>query len=188
MIKEVYDSAKSNSLTGLYIYGDFEALDFSNVTIHDSYFDGYTNFHKSKFPEENKVFYHTKFKKFKIPPTQHIKNSHFDPSCIFTDCNITNTNLSKENKKTEQLKKDIISLISFIDTSQRSLNLIKLKCSISYSKGVKKLLDILIQENFLEKHNQDLYKINQKFYDNIPNIKLGNFPPELESILEEIIK
>ncbi|MEB3312028.1 MAG: NACHT domain-containing protein, partial [Snowella sp.] len=197
MIKDVYELAKSNTLSGLYIYGDFEALDFSNVTISDSHFDSYMNFHKSKFPEDSKVvFYHTKFKKFNIPQTQHIKNSHFDSSCIFTDCNIddiTNINLSKENKKIEQLKKDIITLISFIDTSQRSLNLIKQKCSISYSKGIKKLVDILLQKDFLilvEKstHNQDLYKINQNFYDEIPNIKLGNFPPELEIMLEEIVK
>lgn len=192
LIQDLFDT--KSVITGLCIYGDFGSLDFEGLVIQDSFFVEYLNFHKSAFSKEEKIiFFSTKFKDFDIPETKKIKSSHFDPTCEYINCNINEillVNVSKEAKKIASLRKDIISIASYIDISQRSLNMIKQRCSVSYRKGTQKLLKELCDEGFLElddKKSGDLYKLKSKFYDDIPSIKLDDFPVELEEIIERML-
>ena len=48
------DQVSTRQLKGLYIYGDFPAMDFSNLIVIDSIFDSYKNFLRCKFNEETR--------------------------------------------------------------------------------------------------------------------------------------
>lgn len=176
----------------LYIYGEFYSLDFQNIKVSDSCFDSFSNFYKSKFPSDNKViFYDTSFKNCNYPQTQNIKKDFFDKSCAFINSNmseICEINTQKGLNNLEQLKKDIISIVKSISTSKKSINLIKKRSNISYSKGLSKLITELLEIELLEKEdragNEPLFKIRSVYHDNIADIKLGVFPEILDDFLK----
>lgn len=90
----------------------------------------------------------------------------------------------------ENTRKDILSLLGYIDTSQRSLNQIKQNCRVIYPRGIEKLLDLLYKSDFLEtikKSGSKMYKLRNEFHDEIPAINLGVFPEALESLIESIL-
>ncbi|MEB3121291.1 MAG: hypothetical protein VKL41_08715 [Snowella sp.] len=101
---------------------------------------------------------------------------------------ICEINVQKDLNNLEQLKKDIISIVKSISTSKKSINLIKKKGGINYSKELGKLIDELLEIEFLEKEdkggNESLFKIRSLYHDNIAHIKLGIFPEILDDFLK----
>ncbi|NEZ57063.1 RNA-binding domain-containing protein [Adonisia turfae] len=192
LIKDVYET--KDLIIGLFIYGDFGALDFSQINVQDSRFDGYYSFFKCNFPDKDGiVFYTTKFSNIHIPKTKGIRKTYFDSTCEYFNCNLDDVftlNVSKKTKKLENLRRDISSIIGYIDTSQRSLNKIKQNCKVTYPKGIEKLLDLLYKGGFLktvEKSGSKMYKLKNELHDAIPSINLGIFPEDLESLIESIL-
>ncbi len=191
LVRYIYGS----TISSLYIYGDLGSLDFRNMSIRDSHFDSYDSFFKSEFPEEDVLlFFATRFSHIKSSNSRRIRPSYFDSSCQYNDCNLNeifNENSSKEDKKMKDMTKDIGSLFGYIDTNQKSINKIKQRCSITYSKGVEKLLKLLCDNEFLEvidKQGQKMYKVKKEFHDDIPNIKLGILPEKLEDFIKDEVR
>ncbi len=93
LICELYGN--DQILQYLFIYGNFFELDFSNLEIRDSKFDGYTKFLKSKF--DNTKFFYSQFKNIKgTLPSQNNDILYFDVSCELFD-------LAGQVRNTEQL-------------------------------------------------------------------------------------
>lgn len=188
---------KVNTIQHLYIYGDFYSLNFSDLTIINSTFYQYKNFKKSIFPEikNNKkiIFKNTKFNYTDIGSSKtKIINTFFDKDCKYIDSDIEE--IAKETsteveRKINEIKEDIKILCNFL-TSKKSINIIKLNCEnkMNYRKKIEKFLSWLAGIKFLDevvgKSKETQYKINSKYRDNIPNIKLGIFPSEIEKEIE----
>lgn len=189
VLKKLYSS--DSKIKGLFIYGAFYSINFSNINIIDGLFDNYTNFSKCNFStREDKIFYFVTFRNMQLPIVKTIKKSFFDSSCNYIESNIneiTEQLDSSSNKKIEQVKRDFITITKYIETSQKSENLIKKHCTIQDHRGIKKFLLKLVTIGYLETIENDLYKISKKYYDHIPSIKLGNFIDEIEDFLEELI-
>ena len=184
LLQKVYNS--TTILRGVFIYGDFYPINFMDIRIHEGLFDNYNNLIKCTFPNEDiEIFTYVTFRYIHLPTNKKIKKIFFSETCIHEDSNILEITTYEENssnKKIEQYRQDIISLTKYIETSQKSENLIKRHCNIKYQKGEKKFLNKLIGEGYIEL-SHDLYKISSSFYDDIPSIKLGDFPDSLEKIL-----
>lgn len=187
LLQQIYNST---TLSKIFIYGDFYPINFSNIKVREGLFDGYTNILKCNFPQaEEKIFFYTTFRNLELPQNKKIKKGFFDSSCIFQNTNIIDLTRHEEEsnqKMIEQNRKDIVSLTRYIETSKKSLNLIKKHCSIRYPKGEKKFIHKLIGLGFIEALPNELFKIVPDYYDQIPSIKLGILPAEMEEALEHL--
>lgn len=185
LLLKIYNN--NHILNNLFIYGDFYPINLSNIKVKESLLDGYTNLIKCNFPTtEDILFYYVTFRNIELPANKKIKKAYFDSSCVFQNTNlndITNHEEESNQKMIEQNRRDIISLTKYIETSKKSENLIKRHCNIKYSKGEKRFLQRLIGIGYIESLANDLYKITSNYYDQIPSIKLGVFPQEIEDSL-----
>ncbi|ABV38262.1 Nucleoside phosphorylase-like protein [Shewanella sediminis HAW-EB3] len=185
-------TTNTTSIDGLHIYGEFHTLDFSNITITNSYFSEFEKFEDCIFPSESKVvFSYCEFNKITLKKANNIKTDIFEASCKFEDCNIMSEIKNQQDDdciKQKRVRDNIVSISRYIDTTQRSSNLIKLNTSVKWSKSHKGFLKSLISESFLEFTNKGLYKINHDYYDNLPDIKLGRFPDKLDEIVAKLAK
>lgn len=191
LISKAYNAKKK--IDGLYIYGEFRPLDLSDIVVINSNLFGYTNFSKCKFPDEKKlIFLNTEFKNFNIPKTKGILSCFFDSSCSFSRCNVKIvTEIASEAKleRSKSIRRDIISLVNYIDMYHRSLHLISRYTHIEYPQGLKFLLEKLVNKRFLEFNinNKKLYCISEEFVGMISSIKINEFPEELELIVDQLI-
>lgn len=188
LLKKIYES--SESIHGLFIYGHFYPISFTDIKVFGGLFDNYDNFIKCNFPEnEQKIFSFVRFRNIQLPSTKKLKEVFFDETCNFIRSNIMELTKHENNAtklKSDQNRQDIISLTKYIETSQKSENLIKRHCNIKYQKGERKLLNKLISEGYIILKTSNLYSISSKYYDFIPSIKLGEFPDELEKIVNKL--
>jgi nucleoside phosphorylase len=191
LLKEIYGTV--SPIYNLFLFGDFYALDLSETVITDSLFDGYTNIENCTFSNNSDtVFMYSTFQNITLKRRTGLKRSLFDQSCKFNNCNIQETLENVENledSNLEQLKKNFISLTRFLDTSSKSYNLIKIKCSIKWFKGEKKFLKLLHDFGYLDldkKGGTILYCISKEYHDAIPSVKIGRFPLKVEQLVLSI--
>ena len=90
---ELYDCRENDdgnvTVDGLFVYGDFPPIDFSELTIVGSRFSGYTNFAKCKFA--NSRFMYTVFERCggTCHAEQSLSTAVFDSSCDLGDLSET---------------------------------------------------------------------------------------------------
>ncbi|QQZ27530.1 ATP-binding protein [Thiothrix subterranea] len=193
LIRDIYDSSGLNYIKNVFIYGDFYPIDFTLFTWMDSSFVRYAGFAKSKFPEDDTVvFIATKFSDINILESTVLRKSFFDGTCQINNCNFDEVFVSlgsKKNQKIDLVRKDVVSIFSYMESYSRSYNKINQHCKVSYSKGLKKFLDLLCRYDvldFIKENGDELYKVNRRFFSSISSIKISVFPDELESVLTEI--
>lgn len=129
LIKELYQS--DNKLDKIFVYGDFFELDFSNLVIWNSRFDGYTKFTKSKF--NNTQFYYTEFQNMNnlLIEQQIWDNIVIDESCETNGFIKKRSESKKRQNKIELLKtlfKKINNKQSYIINRNKASLVDSMKC------------------------------------------------------------
>ena len=194
LIQELYNMNKS--INKLFIYGKFYSLDFREINIRDSEFNRYANFIDCSFPSDNSspIFYYTKFSNIQIPKSQKIHSKLFDNTCQYPNSNIDEiiklNDMKQENEK-EKIYKSIQFVCKKINTSRKSLKVLKNGKNIKYHKGESIFLENLIKINLLKKviwKTEEMYILNQEYYDDLHDIRIGEFPIELEDKINEIFE
>ena len=187
LLKELYNTEKS--ISSLFIYGDFYPLDFKDLIVRKSEFIEYMNFRKCIFPKssDKPTFYDTQFRDINIP------NSNTINSKLFKDCKYVNSNIeeiiiktdNKEEEKRKKIYKNIVAVCKKIGESQKLLKIFENEKTISINIKPQIFLQKLVNIGLLKKI-ESMYRIEKKYYSELPDIKLGDFPPELKEKIDEI--
>jgi ssDNA-binding Zn-finger/Zn-ribbon topoisomerase 1 len=190
LLTELYDG---KSISYLFIYGDFFPLDFSDITIRESAFINYETFIKCIFPSKfnRPIFSYTEFKNI------NIKSSNSLSSKLFDCCQYPNSNIQeifqeadkKEEDKKGKIYKDIVAVCKKIGESKKALKVFENERTIKSNGKVLIFLNKLIDIGLLEQvdyKNEIQYKINIDYYDELPDIRLGDFPPKLREKIDDV--
>lgn len=190
LLTELYDG---ESISYLFIYGDFFPLDFTNITIRESEFVNYETFIKCIFPSKSNkpIFYYTEFKNI------NIKSSNSISSQLFDCCQYPNSNIQeifqeadkKEEDKKGKIYKDVVAVCKKIGESKKSLKVFENERTIKSNTKVSIFLNKLVEIGLVEQvdyKNEIQYKINRDYYEELPDIKLGDFPPELKEKIDDV--
>lgn len=187
LLKKLYNN--DTHISYLFIYGDFYPLDFTGLTIRESEFIKFINFQKCIFAE-NTSFSYSHFKDINISKSDSITSKLFD-YCQYTNSNIEEMTKEVDDKKSNkevELYKDISAICKKIGESQKLQKVFEnektIKSNIKTKKFLSTLVDVelLVEKNF---KNEIMYRVNQKYYDELPDMKLGDFPPELRERINE---
>jgi len=193
LLTELYNT--QNTISNLYIYGELYPLNFKGIQIRDAEFNDYEDFINCVFPSDNSpIFYYTKFVNINIPNSNKINSNMFDSSCQYDNSNIEEVikiTDNKINKKKNDIYKDIVSICKKIDTSAKLLKVFINENTIKSVKPNKVLnfiaklieIELLIED---KKKNEKIYRINHKYYDELPDIKLNDFTEELKEKINSI--
>ena len=195
LLLKLYNS-DANSIRYLFIYGTFYPLDFSQITVHDSKFDGFTNLFLSDFPSKKTVFYYSIFKGtdteegFKIP--KHV----FDSTCNLTS-GLLNTIDTHEKEKSRifiLLKNDIRKFFrSFVESNSfRKKSLNKITSSFSSRLSRKDFLEACLKENIILREtikHKDIFVVSNKYYSSILQLlNQNNLDGKLEKFCHKLMK
>ena len=161
LLKELFDG----DLRNIYIYGDFYPLDFCDITIFDSYFDGYNKLSSSIFPTNKTVFLYCSFKNLSFQGNPHIPGVVFDESCDIPKNLKTFINLNTQSKEKlfeiikNDLKKFLKSFASSGTFTSKSLNKIfsNYSSKIDRQKFIKEAIDNEIIEKGTIKRNDRIF-------------------------------
>lgn len=180
----------SGILTNVHIFGSFFALDFRNVQFMNSTFNKYEKFDECIFPNPCKsVFSYCEFRNINLEKNTDINEHHFEGSCKFVDSNIqTKLKAQEEDRESfrNKIKDNIISIVKYIDTTQRSFNLIKKHTTVKWNQSHKGFLSILNNYDFLQIDNKGLYRVHESYYDDLPDLKIGKLGLKTGNLISTI--
>jgi len=147
------------------------------------------NFRECIFPKssDKPTFYDTQFRDINIP------NSNTINSKLFKDCKYVNSNIeeiiiktdNKEEEKRKKIYKNIVAVCKKIGESQKLLKIFENEKTISINIKPQIFLQKLVNIGLLKKI-ESMYRIEKKYYSELPDTKLGDFPPELKEKIDEI--
>jgi len=183
------------NISKLFIYGDFYTLNFQEVIISESEFHKYNNFSNCLFSDNSteSTFNYVSFNYMNIPNSKGIHSKLFN-KCHYNESNIEEVakgNSIKQEKEEIKIYKSIQFVCKKIDNSRKSLKVLKNGKNIKYNKGELVFLDKLISIGLLQQDvwkGEDMYMINKKYYDSLPDIKMGEFPEELEEKINKVFE
>lgn len=196
-LSELYD----NNVRYLFVYGDFFALDFSNLKVRDSGFYDYTNFEKSQFPLHKKVFYTTEFRGIAPKANLDAEIEIFDSSCELNK-RLKHAIVKGEENKGELLsliKNDFILVFSILYKNRsfvaKSENIFKTKRGKIYPKlSMQDYLSFFIEKGVFGRERSHAstskyhYFVEDPFKDDIRYlITNGNLRGPLEGIFKSFI-
>ena len=166
------------------IFGDFIAIDFSEVTIDSGYFKGYDNLWKCKFPEYERIV----FKKTKFVETgdKYFSKERISP-LYFSECDLDSLLKEKiniidqsKNKKFDKIKADIKSILRVGYKS----NMFSYKSDLVYKKDCGTLKSGLSLTEYLS-------LLQEKGFLKVEDGKTGghgyNTPKDKQNIIKEFI-
>lgn len=187
-IRDLYnaipDLDRESKIEGLFIYGDYPSLDFSNLQIWNSGFYNYSNFITSRFA--NAKFYYSEF----ISTGGNYASDTFDASTFDSTCKlgeltdtlalIESTEKSNRNLCESELKKFFRSFYkgaSFIDQK-----IIYMQFSGKIEKLSKRNFDSFVRMNILKvaviKNIDNFYVITDEYQESVYRFLNNNFMDE----------
>jgi adenylate kinase family enzyme len=75
----------SRNITQCHVFGPFVALDFTDLQIFNSSFDGFENLDKCLFPKETTVFFNSNFSRTSPTFEATFNSKIFDPTCVLNE-------------------------------------------------------------------------------------------------------
>jgi len=192
LLRTVYQ----NNLINIFIFGEFYAMDFNNLTIRDSIFIGYNNLFKSIFPKEKNVFYYCIFKDLEVKGKPHIAEEIFDETCEIPDelKFVIALDKEKSEKLYELLKSDIKKFFrNFVTANsfdEKTYNQIHIAFSTNLNKRI--LIDEALRYGIIgineEKMKKEFYEINKDYYLSILTLLNQNkMEPSLEKFCVKLL-
>jgi nucleoside phosphorylase len=184
-----------------FVYGEFFALDFSMLEVRDSGFYDYSNFEKSNFPINKKVFFTTEFRDIAPKARVDAEIGIFDSSCELNKRLKHAVVKGKENRAELMalIKNDFILLFSVLYRNRsfvkKSENIFKTKRAKIYPKlSMQDYLSFFIETGVFGKERSHTsnskyhYFVEDTFKDDVRYlITNGNFRGSLESIYKSFI-
>lgn len=195
-ILELYDCQEDNSqrhtLSGVYIYGDFPQMDFSNLTVSNSRFSGYTSFAQCKFA--NTRFMYTVFERCggERKANRSLSTVAFDRSCDLGDLVQTLQQISTSRNTDEALieaevKKFFRAFLHggrLVDIGQSQM-----KFSARLAKLSEGDVDRLVVRGYLQVKDKSLderrYVIGPSLKDSVHRLLASNY---VGRIMQEFIE
>lgn len=175
------DLSCKQKINGLFIYGDFPPLNFSNLEVWNSKFSNYNNFLTSKF--DNSKFYYCKFEGIN---NEHISDTFsgqiFDSTCDIGDLDNAITHIQSTTESNNALieaefKKFIRSFYknaNFKDQKKSYINFSTKVASLN-ARNFDNLIKIELIDVSREKSNEIYYKISLAYEQSIYNFLINNF-------------
>ena len=176
------DERGRSTVIGLCVYGDFPPIDFSNVTVMQGRFVGYTKFVTCKF--NNARFLYCKFDRCRSSETagDSFSSALFDASCDLGDLTQTlqmvNVGKEAENAMVEaEVKKFLHCFFKgnhFVDTKTAHMKFSSRLSGLSLDK-----FDRLIKKGYLEvtveKHDETYYEISNVLKQSVYRLLVNNY-------------
>lgn len=185
---------------GLYIYGDFFPINFTNLTIYESLFDGFTNMQKCLFPDHKTVFHYTTLVNIDVDIKQTFNKELFDSnSCNMDEEFIRRFNgaIRSSNKIQELCINDLKKILkvgfsggAFFWKSELIYRNVRFSNNIS----LHSYLDFLCEKEVFKKEKSKSGNLSgyvvSKLYRNSAKYLITNnkLKPELECIIVSMLE
>ncbi len=161
LIMKLYNS--DDKLEYLFIFGEFYELDFSNIKIWNSKFDGYTKFFNSKF--DRTEFYYTQFINMRVSSIsiEMTNNAKFDETCELFELSKQLRNVNGSLNAEEELR----SLMKHLYKRNQSMEY-RIKKNNEYKINQ---MNCLLEHNFVTVKEQTIHLIYELQSDKAFEIK-----------------
>ncbi|MFP1736450.1 NACHT domain-containing protein [Lonsdalea quercina] len=202
-IKFIYSVEEGREvIDGLTIFGDFYPLNFQSTTVRNGYFDNYTEFYKSSFPQGKRVFELCEILNVSESEMRGVPFSkeNFGADCVLCHeiINSLDINEKSHKNKMEKLECDLKKIFKVgyrnRSFSWKSIDVYKQQCaSLNARVSLTNLLEKICSTGILIKEASQSssghgYKVSEKYQKEVQDFLTQNIISDsLSSLIDLVI-